>query len=149
VEGFWAALRVIAATGLVVASAAWTARYLGRRHTAGSRGRHLAVLETLGLGQQRTLVAVRAGAGGRVLILGAGRDGVSLLADMGADEFMGLGDASADQAGGRDNTAGATTGAATSTGSGDPLLQMLQGRIGDLQRRLGQRSGDGPARGER
>jgi flagellar biogenesis protein FliO len=150
-EGIWAALRVVAATGLVVAMAAWTARYLGRRSEVAARGRYLTVVETLSLGQQRGLLAVRAGAQGRMLILGSGREGLVLLAQMDADEFLGPaataanGVASGTASSSRTDSANQVSSATPAgvPGGSDPLLRMLQGRIGDLRRRFGSPPGPG------
>jgi flagellar protein FliO/FliZ len=153
-EGLMAALRVVVATGIVVAAAAYTARYLGKRTSScGGRGRRLLVLESLSLGQQRGLFAVRAGE--RVLIVGAGREGVTLLAEMGSREFASLqnpADPAGEPLGAIVTSASATGASATAAhatnATGDPLLGMLQGRLNDLRRRLGRDAGGGRSNGE-
>lgn len=134
-DALLAVLRVVVVTGAVVAAAAYTARFLAKRVGPGpGHGRYLAVLEALSLGQQRGMFAVRAG--GRVLIVGAGRDGLSLLAEMEPGEFLAAPPAGPGGPGG------------PRPGEGDPLLGLLQGRLGDLRRRLAAPGSTADRRGE-
>ncbi len=135
-DGFWAGLKVLVVTGLVVGAAAYTARVAGRRMAVHGRGRHMAVVETISLGSQRGMFLVSVAE--RLLVVGASRDGLALLAEIPPEEAKSLGidlspgDPSADRgAGGEGSGRGA---------GGDQLFSRLSTQIGQLQRRLGRDS---------
>ncbi len=133
-EGFWAGLKVLIATGLIVVAAAWTARVAGKRMAVYGRGRHMTVVETISLGSQRGLFLVSVAQ--RLLVVGASRDGLALLAEIPPAEAQSLG---IEIPGGDESRADRQQRPPAGGGfaGGDQLLSRLTAQIGDLRRKLG------------